>query len=113
MLDHFIVGDVNRISPEAPVPIVYVKEEILSPGGAGNAASNIAALGGNVFLAGLVGSDTAASQLYHEFKIRKINTDCVMKISGPTTQKIRIIARSQQIAPRVLRLENWGQEAFF
>ena len=97
MLDHFIVGDTDRISPEAPVPVVHAKEEILSPGGAGNVASNIAALGGKVSLVGLLGSDTAAGQLFHEFKIRKVNTGCVIKVPGPTIQKIRVIARSQQI----------------
>ncbi len=89
MLDHFIVGDTDRISPEAPVPVVHAKEEILGPGGAGNVASNIAALDGKVYLVGLLGSDIAAGQLFHEFKIRKVNTGCVIKVPGPTIQKIR------------------------
>ena len=59
MLDRFIWGNVSRISPEAPVPVVHVQRESAYPGGAANVALNIAALGGKVSLSGLVGQDRA------------------------------------------------------
>ena len=58
MLDKCIWGDVERISPEAPVQVVEVTEESYSPGGAANVANNIAALGSKVIMAGIVGNDT-------------------------------------------------------
>ena len=63
MLDRFVLGAVRRVSPEAPVPVVAVERETESPGGAGNVARNIAALGARVALLGVVGEDTAASAL--------------------------------------------------
>jgi len=98
MLDHFMWGDVERISPEAPIPVVLVSKESFVPGGAGNTAANIAALGGKVFIVGLVGNDSAGKTLLSEFKKLGINTGGVL-LHGqkPTTQKIRIIARSQQV----------------
>ena len=63
MLDHYIWGTVSRISPEAPVPVVQVARETEMPGGAGNVAVNMAALGAEVFVVGLLGEDTAADRL--------------------------------------------------
>ena len=63
MLDEFIWGDVQRISPEAPVPIVELRQRSYVPGGAGNTAANIASLGGRVRLGGVVGADVGARQL--------------------------------------------------
>src|SRR5213594_2013153 len=63
MLDRFIVGRVTRISPEAPVPVVRYQSEHLRLGGASNVANNIAALGGQVSLVGVVGADAAATRL--------------------------------------------------
>ena len=98
MLDHFIWGDVERISPEAPIPIVLAKKESFMPGGAGNTAANIAALGGKVFVVGLIGKDLAGKTLLSEFKKLGIETQGVVShVQKPTTQKIRIIARTQQI----------------
>lgn len=98
MLDQFIWGDAERISPEAPVPIVFVEKETFVPGGAGNTANNIAALGGKSFIIGLIGEDLAGQKLEKEFKKSKINTQGIIKNSEkPTIQKIRVIARSQQI----------------
>ena len=57
MLDRFLYGDVDRISPEAPVPVVRLRRSHAMPGGAGNVARNVSALGGTAVLAGLVGED--------------------------------------------------------
>lgn len=98
MLDKFIIGDVERISPEAPIPVVIAQKELSAPGGAGNVASNIAALGGVVSILGLVGNDSAMRDLLKEFKKRKINAKGIIKSSQrPTCQKIRIVARNQQM----------------
>src|ERR671921_1341135 len=63
MLDHFVIGRVERISPEAPVPVVQFDHEEYRLGGAANVAHNVAALGGSVEVAGLVGSDEPATRL--------------------------------------------------
>ncbi len=98
MLDHFIWGDVERISPEAPVPVVLVARESFVPGGAGNTAANIAALGGKAFIVGLVGKDFAGKTLLEEFKKHGVKTEGVIEHSQkPTIQKIRVIAQGQQI----------------
>lgn len=98
MLDHFIFGDVERISPEAPVPVVFVNKETFIPGGAANTASNIVALGGEVFVVGLIGPDEAGKQLILELKKRKINTDGLLVAKDRITiQKTRVVARNQQV----------------
>ncbi len=98
MLDQFIWGDTERISPEAPVPVVLFEKESFSPGGAGNTASNIAALGGKVYVLGLIGKDEAGSRLLREFKKRGVDTRGIIKtLQKPTTQKIRVITRGQQV----------------
>ncbi len=98
MLDHFIKGDVSRISPEAPVPVVAVKNEFFVAGGAGNVAVNLAALGARPLLVSVIGRD-AGGEILKDF-LRKQHVD----ISGitedydrPTTQKIRVMAEQQQI----------------
>lgn len=98
MLDHFIWGDVERISPEAPVPVVLVAKESFVPGGAGNTAANISALGGEAFIVGLVGKDFAGKNLFEEFEKCGIKTEGIIEYSQkPTTQKIRVVARGQQV----------------
>ena len=98
MLDHFIWGDVERISPEAPVPVILVEKETFIPGGAANTANNIAHLGGSVFLIGIIGSDSAGEQLTSELNKNKINIDGLfLDKNRATTQKIRVIARGQHV----------------
>ncbi len=98
MLDRYILGTVDRISPEAPVPVFLVEKENFAPGGAGNVANNIAALGGAASVLGIIGKDEAASRLIKEFKKRKIDTSGIISIaSKPTTQKIRAVAHGQQL----------------
>jgi D-beta-D-heptose 7-phosphate kinase/D-beta-D-heptose 1-phosphate adenosyltransferase len=100
MLDHFQVGRVDRISPEAPVPVVRFVREEFRLGGAANVAHNIAALGGRVRLIGLVGDDDAARELRAELdRVGVDHTDLVVDASRPTTRKVRVVTlRNQQVA---------------
>jgi D-beta-D-heptose 7-phosphate kinase/D-beta-D-heptose 1-phosphate adenosyltransferase len=100
MLDQFVVGRVNRISPEAPVPVVeYVRDEYRI-GGAGNVANNAQALGARVQLVGLVGADASRDRLRDAFATRGIGCDgLVVDAARPTTTKQRIVTtRNQQVA---------------
>ncbi|HSI63224.1 MAG TPA: D-glycero-beta-D-manno-heptose-7-phosphate kinase [Candidatus Saccharimonadia bacterium] len=98
MLDHFVRGNVRRISPEAPVPVVEVAEETFNPGGAANVACNIAAFTKSVFLMGRIGQDMQGGQLKQLLQEDGVNTD-PMLVSGsiPTISKSRVVARQQQI----------------
>src|SRR5437660_5379799 len=64
MLDEYLWGTVRGISPEAPVPVVEIRQQTYAPGGAGNVAANLASLGSNVWLVGAVGNDTRAAKLF-------------------------------------------------
>ena len=98
MLDHYLWGRVERISPEAPVPVVEVSRETSSLGGAGNVAANLAALGATPVLVGLVGDDSRAQQLLDAFAQVGVDTRAIVRDpSRPTTMKTRVIAHSQQI----------------
>ena len=98
MFDEFVWGKVSRISPEAPVPVVWVQRESVMPGGAANVANNIHALGGQVRLAGVVGTDRWGDVLLQELAARKIDTAGVLREPArPTTVKTRVIAHHQQV----------------
>ncbi|MDI6728049.1 MAG: D-glycero-beta-D-manno-heptose-7-phosphate kinase [Thermodesulfovibrionales bacterium] len=97
ILDRFIYGKVNRISPEAPVPVVDVVSESFLLGGAANVANNVIALGGKVSIAGIVGKDTAGRILKELFEERNINTEGIIEDKRPTTVKARVIAHHQQV----------------
>jgi rfaE bifunctional protein kinase chain/domain len=98
MLDEYVRGDVARISPEAPVPVVDLTERQLMPGGAANTAANIVSLGAKSTIVGVVGADAAAEQLRRAMTERGIATDgLVTTKERPTTHKLRIVARTQQI----------------
>lgn len=98
MLDEFIWGEVRRISPEAPVPVVEVKRESWHLGGAGNVVSNLLELGARAIPIGIVGNDEAAKMLRDRFAERKAETDGVITDSSrPTTRKTRVVAHSQQM----------------
>jgi D-beta-D-heptose 7-phosphate kinase/D-beta-D-heptose 1-phosphate adenosyltransferase len=98
MLDQFIWGKVQRISPEAPVPVVHVTAEESRPGGAGNVVSNIAALGGRAAACGIVGRDAAGARLTQALRGLGAGTDgLVVAGHGATTEKTRIIAHQQQV----------------
>jgi len=98
MLDHFIWGAVSRISPEAPVPVVEVTRETEVAGGAGNVAANMAALGAEVHLVGLVGTDASADRLLNIMERAEIRTGAIVRSSDrPTIVKTRIVAHHQQV----------------
>jgi D-beta-D-heptose 7-phosphate kinase/D-beta-D-heptose 1-phosphate adenosyltransferase len=98
MLDEYIWGQVRRISPEAPVPIVEARRRTFAPGGAANVAANIAGLGGQPFLASVVGRDPPGDQLCRELAARGVQTQGLLVDAGrPTTTKTRVIAHSQQV----------------
>ncbi len=98
MLDRYLLGDVERISPEAPVPVLSVDQEWATAGGAANVAANVAAIGGEALLVGIVGDDDAAPLLHDALLGYGIATSGVLTVAGrPTTTKTRIIARGQQV----------------
>jgi len=98
ILDEYIGGSVDRISPEAPVPVVWANKHTFTPGGAANVANNIRSLGGGICLLGVIGRDKNANILLSELKKRKITTKGIF--ADPrrhTTVKTRIIAGHQQV----------------
>lgn len=98
MLDQFLYGNVARISPEAPVPVVEVAREEWHPGGAANTARNVSSLGGRAVLAGRVGTDAAAEQLRRLLQEEHVEAKGLLKVGElPTTRKTRIIAQHQQV----------------
>ncbi|PID27475.1 MAG: D-glycero-beta-D-manno-heptose-7-phosphate kinase [Candidatus Cloacimonadota bacterium] len=98
MIDHYIWGGVERISPEAPVPVVDVKGEEYRLGGAANVVSNIKSLGADPYFIGLVGNDENGKILKNLFIEKGINPDNIIADSSRrTTIKTRILAHKQQI----------------
>jgi D-beta-D-heptose 7-phosphate kinase/D-beta-D-heptose 1-phosphate adenosyltransferase len=98
MLDHFIWGNVRRISPEAPVPVVEVARETLFPGGAANVARNLAEFTKHSFIMGRVGRDAEAQKLSRLLNEEGVSTDTLIHSDSiPTISKTRIAARQQQI----------------
>ena len=100
MLDHFVIGRVDRISPEAPVPVVQFDHESYRLGGAANVAHNVAALGGRVEMAGIVGNDPEGSHLIADLRSAGIGIGGVIADKGRcTTRKLRVVTtRNQQVA---------------
>jgi D-glycero-beta-D-manno-heptose-7-phosphate kinase len=98
MVDRYLWGHVERISPEAPVPVVEIERETFTLGGAGNVAANLHALGAEPVLLGVVGDDADGAMLRTSFEQRGISTaHLVADRTRPTTVKTRIIAHSQQV----------------
>ncbi|MFA5145406.1 MAG: D-glycero-beta-D-manno-heptose-7-phosphate kinase [Candidatus Omnitrophota bacterium] len=98
ILDEYIWGNVDRISPEAPVPVVWANRRTYVPGGAANVANNIRSLGAEPYLLGVAGKDKNTGILLSELKKRKINTRGVfIEPKRHTTLKTRIIAGHQQL----------------
>ena len=100
MVDQFVIGTVDRISPEAPVPIVRFDHETWRPGGAANVAHNVVALGGRVDAIGVVGSDPDGARLLADLAGRSIGTAGIISdTSRCTTRKLRVVtSRNQQVA---------------
>jgi D-glycero-beta-D-manno-heptose-7-phosphate kinase len=98
MLDAYIMGKVNRISPEAPVPIVSLENEDARIGGAGNVALNLLALGAKPIICGVIGEDSSGDKLLNLFEKNGISTDGLVKsMARKTTVKTRVISNKQQL----------------
>jgi len=97
MLDRYWVGDVNRISPEAPVPVVNVADVKECAGGAGNVAANIASLGARCELLSFVGDDDAGRRLSEILARAGVDRHLHIDTRGRTTEKLRIVSRNQQL----------------
>ena len=98
MLDEYVMGAVERISPEAPVPVVRVRDTEHRLGGAANVARQVATLGGRVSLAGVIGDDTAGDDLLRLCGIANIDTRAVVRLpERRTTRKLRVLGHSQQL----------------
>ena len=97
MLDRYWFGDVSRISPEAPVPVVHVQRTEERPGGAANVARNIVSMGGKATLLSVVGDDEAGKSLATLLKAENVVTQFHRDPHQPTTVKLRVIGRQQQL----------------
>lgn len=98
MLDHYVTGEVERISPEAPVPVVRVESEHRALGGAANVAAGVRALGAACRLVGVVGEDGPGDELRSLLRASEISDDDLRTDpSRPTTRKTRVLARHQQM----------------
>jgi rfaE bifunctional protein kinase chain/domain len=97
MLDRYWFGDSDRISPEAPVPVVQVSKVDERLGGAANVARNVAALGANTTILGVVGEDEAGNRISELLRQSGVNSQLEVDPKVPTTVKLRVIARQQQL----------------
>ena len=97
MIDRYIVGDVERISPEAPVPVLRQARSYARPGGAANVAMNLAGLGLRASLAGFVGDDAAALELRSLMAESGVDASGLVASSLPTISKTRVVSRTQQL----------------
>lgn len=106
ILDVYFMGEVRRLSPEAPVPIVRVKEKSTTLGGAGNVALNVAGLGSRVVLLAVRGDDSAGERLSEILRERGISGNLIVDHTRSTTSKTRIIGQGQQLL-RLDEEETW------
>ena len=97
MLDVYLRGDVDRISPEAPVPVVRVRHRELALGGAANVANNVIALGARCELVCIVGADVAGASVREMLASSRAETRSLVVTGRPTTTKTRVLARAQQV----------------
>lgn len=97
MLDVYLRGDVDRISPEAPVPVVRVRERKMALGGAANVAHNVTALGASCELVATIGQDAAGDTLRDMLGRIQADTRSLVIVARPTTTKTRVLARAQQV----------------
>jgi len=97
MLDVYLRGDVERISPEAPVPVVRVRDRRYALGGAANVAQNARAVGAEVDLVAAIGDDAGGRQLCAMLDAIGAEADSLVTVGRPTTTKTRIVARAQQV----------------
>ena len=97
MLDRYWMGQVNRISPEAPVPILDVNDAVDKPGGAANVAKNLSDFGMDVTLVGLTGNDEASEKLSQLLSKTNIKYKPIIDPKVRTTMKLRVIDKNQQL----------------
>jgi D-beta-D-heptose 7-phosphate kinase/D-beta-D-heptose 1-phosphate adenosyltransferase len=97
MIDRFVSGSIERISPEGPVPVLAKKDISSFAGGAANVARNIVRLGGKCSLVGVVGSDSAGQELTKIIRAEGVDASCIEDPHRPTTQKSRFISSGQQM----------------
>jgi D-glycero-beta-D-manno-heptose-7-phosphate kinase len=97
MLDVYLRGDVDRISPEAPVPVVRVKERRYALGGASNVVQNVRGLGADCDFVAAIGRDPGGTTLREMLDAIGVTSESLIEIDRPTTTKTRIVARSQQL----------------
>jgi len=97
MLDQYLCGDADRISPEAPVPVIRLEQERYYLGGAGNVARNVTALGGKASLVGIAGDDDAGHRIQSLLQQEAINAYLPLRPGRVTTLKTRVLARNQQM----------------
>lgn len=121
MIDRYIMGSATRLSPEAPVPVVNVKNETATLGGAGNVVQNLVTLGAKVSIAGMIGDDAAGQQVIEILQNDGVETETLVKDSTrPTTVKTRVLVGSHQLVridrettnPISVELENQLVEKF-
>jgi D-beta-D-heptose 7-phosphate kinase/D-beta-D-heptose 1-phosphate adenosyltransferase len=105
MLDKYVWGEVNRISQEAPIPVLNVASEEIRPGGAGSVASNLAHLGANVFCYGVIGNDNEGRLLLDNLNDLGVNTEGIVQDSDrPTTVKVRMMGHLQSAGKGIQQL---------
>ena len=104
MLDEFVYGEVSRISPEAPAPVIAARRSETNIGGAGNVARNVASLGGRCIFVGLVGADDAGARLKAELaELKGIESVLICDPARPTTRKVRFV--SEHFSTHMLRAD--------
>ena len=105
MLDKYVWGEVNRISQEAPIPVLNVASEEIRPGGAGSVASNLAHLGANIFCYGAIGTDNEGKLLLDNLNDLEVNTEGIVQDSDrPTTVKVRMMGHLQSAGKGIQQL---------
>src|SRR6185295_2691805 len=104
MLDEFVYGEVSRISPEAPAPVIAAQRSETNIGGAGNVARNIASLGGRCIFVGLIGEDEVGAKLKTDLaREDRIEAVLVSDAGRPTTRKVRFV--SEHFSTHMLRAD--------
>lgn len=98
MLDRYLIGDTDRLSPEAPVPVVTVRQTKAALGGAANVAANVAAIGATGLLTGAIGDDQHGKDIRTELATARLDDRYLLVVADrPTTTKTRVVARGQQV----------------
>ena len=107
MTDRYLYGNADRLSPEAPVPVLHFQREETRLGGAGHVAADLAALGVHVKVVGAVGDDAAGRELRHSLEQMGVETAGLVTVAGrPTTSKVRLVGLAQHRTPQqMIRLD--------